>query len=322
MQSLSMRALVADDFIAVDEIIRQQIQSKVALVQTIGDYIISAGGKRLRPLLVLLGGRAVGYHKEDLRILAATIELLHTATLLHDDVVDKSGLRRGRATANAQWGNAPSVLVGDYLYSRSFEMMVGLGNMPVMKILSQATRIMAEGEALQLSRVRDVSTSEETYMQIIRSKTSVLLEASSHSAAVLASATDYERHALRGFGEHLGIAFQLIDDVLDFRGDSQALGKNIGDDLAEGKPTLPLIFTMREGNAESAKLIHNAILEGGSPDIEAIRSAVETAGGLEYTANKAHEHALLACHHLDALPDSPYRQALHDLSHFAVARSH
>jgi octaprenyl-diphosphate synthase len=247
MQPQTFYRAVADDFSAVDEIIKKQLTSRVPLVSKIGDYITSAGGKRLRPLLVLLCGKALGREGDDLRLLAATIEFLHTATLLHDDVVDMSGMRRGRSTANALWGNAPSVLVGDFLYSRSFEMMVELGSMPVMQILSKATRVIAEGEVLQLSRVRDASTTEEVYMEVIRGKTAMLFEASTHSAAALAQATDEQREALRTFGDHLGVAFQLVDDLLDYKGDSQTLGKNVGDDLAEGKPTLPLIYTMREG---------------------------------------------------------------------------
>uniref|UniRef100_UPI0028AB4801 polyprenyl synthetase family protein n=1 Tax=Pseudomonas soli TaxID=1306993 RepID=UPI0028AB4801 len=242
MQPQTFYRAVADDFSAVDEIIKKQLTSRVPLVSKIGDYITSAGGKRLRPLLVLLCGKALGREGDDLRLLAATIEFLHTATLLHDDVVDMSGMRRGRSTANALWGNAPSVLVGDFLYSRSFEMMVELGSMPVMQILSKATRVIAEGEVLQLSRVRDASTTEEIYMDVIRGKTAMLFEASTHSAAALAGATDAQREALRTFGDHLGVAFQLVDDLLDYKGASETLGKNVGDDLAEGKPTLPLIY--------------------------------------------------------------------------------
>ena len=322
MQPQAFYRVVADDFTAVDGIIRAQLVSRVPLVEKIGDYIISAGGKRLRPLLVLLSGRALGYQADDLRLLAATIEFLHTATLLHDDVVDMSGMRRGRATANAQWGNAPSVLVGDFLYSRSFEMMVELGSMPVMQILSHATRVIAEGEVLQLSKVRDASTTEETYMEVIRGKTAMLFEASTHSAAALAQTGDSQRQALQRFGDHLGIAFQLVDDLLDYRGDASELGKNVGDDLAEGKPTLPLIVTMRDGNAEQAAQVRQAIQQGGSQDIEGIRAAVEAAGALDYTARLAQQHAELAIACLQELPDNAHRQALIELTRFAVARSH
>ncbi|KSW26155.1 MULTISPECIES: polyprenyl synthetase family protein [unclassified Pseudomonas] len=322
MQPQAFYRVVADDFTAVDGIIRRQLSSRVPLVEKIGDYIISAGGKRLRPLLVLLSGKALGYSGDDLRLLAATIEFLHTSTLLHDDVVDASGLRRGRATANAQWGNAPSVLVGDFLYARSFEMMVELGSMPVMRIISQATRVIAEGEVLQLTKVRDASTTEETYMEVIRGKTAMLFEASTHSAAAIAGATPEQAEALRQFGDALGIAFQLVDDLLDYRGDASTLGKNVGDDLAEGKPTLPLIATMRDGTPEQAQLVRKAIQQGGSQDLEGIRAAVEAAGALDYTAKLAREYAARAIDCLKALPDNEYRAALIELSEFAVARTH
>jgi len=322
MQPQAFYRVVADDFTAVDGIIRRQLTSRVPLVEKIGDYIISAGGKRLRPLLVLLSGKALGYSGDDLKLLAATIEFLHTSTLLHDDVVDASGLRRGRATANAQWGNAPSVLVGDFLYARSFEMMVELGSMPVMRIISQATRVIAEGEVLQLSKVRDASTTEETYMEVIRGKTAMLFEASTHSAAALAEAPVEQAEALRLFGDALGIAFQLVDDLLDYRGDAASLGKNVGDDLAEGKPTLPLIATMRDGTPEQAALVRKAIQQGGSQDLEGIRAAVEAAGALDYTANLAREYAARAIEHLKVLPDNEYRAALIELAEFSVARTH
>jgi len=322
MQPQAFYRAVADDFNAVDVIIKKQLTSRVPLVSKIGDYITSAGGKRLRPLLVLLCGKALGREGDDLRLLAATIEFLHTATLLHDDVVDMSGMRRGRSTANAMWGNAPSVLVGDFLYSRSFEMMVELGSMPVMRILSQATRVIAEGEVLQLSKIRDASTTEEVYMEVIRGKTAMLFEASTHSAAALAEATPEQAEALRTFGDHLGVAFQLVDDLLDYKGDAETLGKNVGDDLAEGKPTLPLIYTMREGTAEQAALVRQAIQKGGIENLESIRAAVESSGALDYTANLARDFVKRAIACLDALPASEYRDALVELSEFAVARTH
>ncbi|MDR2316229.1 MAG: polyprenyl synthetase family protein [Pseudomonas sp.] len=322
MQPQTFYRAVAEDFSAVDEIIKKQLTSRVPLVSKIGDYITSAGGKRLRPLLVLLCGKALGREGADLRLLAATIEFLHTATLLHDDVVDMSGMRRGRSTANALWGNAPSVLVGDFLYSRSFEMMVELGSMPVMQILSKATRVLAEGEVLQLSRVRDASTTEEVYMDVIRGKTAMLFEASTHSAAALAEASEEQREALRTFGDHLGVAFQLVDDLLDYEGDAEALGKNVGDDLAEGKPTLPLIYTMREGTPEQAALVRKAIQKGGLEDLEQIREAVEASGALKYTAELARDYVKRAIECLEVLPASEYRDALVELSEFAVARTH
>ena len=291
------------------------------MVEKIGDYIISAGGKRLRPLLVLLSGNALGKHDEELRQLAAVIEFLHTSTLLHDDVVDKSDLRRGRSTANAKWGNAPSVLVGDFLYARSFEMMVSLASLPVMEIISQATRVIAEGEVLQLTKVRDASTTEETYMEVIRGKTAMLFEASTHSAAVLAGASAEHAEALRTYGDNLGIAFQLVDDLLDYRGDAETLGKNVGDDLAEGKPTLPLIVTMRDGTPEQATLVRTAIQKGGLEDLAAISAAVEDSGALDYTAKLAQEYAQRAIACLDKLPASDYRDALIELAEYAVERT-
>ncbi|SFP63536.1 octaprenyl-diphosphate synthase [Geopseudomonas sagittaria] len=322
MQPQVFYRVVADDFTAVDGIIRRQLASRVPLVEKIGDYITSAGGKRLRPLLVLLAGNALGARSERLNLLAATIEFLHTATLLHDDVVDKSGMRRGRSTANALWGNAPSVLVGDFLYARSFEMLVELGELPVMQVLANATRVIAEGEVLQLSKIRDASTTEEIYMEVIRGKTAMLFEASTHSAALLAGASAAQAEALRTFGDALGIAFQLVDDLLDYRGDAATLGKNVGDDLAEGKPTLPLIYTMREGTPEQAALVRKAIQQGGIEDLDAILAAVEASGALDYTARQAREHAARAIACLESLPASEYRDALIELTEFAVARTH
>ncbi len=322
MQPQSFYSVVADDFAAVDAIIKQQLTSHVPLVEKISDYIISAGGKRLRPLLVLLAGNALGKKDQELQLLAATIEFLHTSTLLHDDVVDKSDLRRGRQTANAKWGNAPSVLVGDFLYARSFEMMVKLASLPVMQIISFATRIIAEGEVLQLTKVRDASTTEETYMQVIRGKTAMLFEASTHSAAVLANAPKEQAQALQAFGDALGVAFQLVDDLLDYKGDAETLGKNVGDDLAEGKPTLPLIVTMRDGTAEQAKIVRQAIQKGGIEDLSQITQAVEASGALDYTAKLARDYAEKAINHLDILPESKYKQAMIELTQFAVARTY
>ncbi|MEJ6654736.1 MAG: polyprenyl synthetase family protein, partial [Pseudomonas sp.] len=253
--------------------------------------------------------------------LAAIIEFMHTSTLLHDDVVDTSDLRRGRSTANALWGNAASVLVGDFLYSRSFEMMVALNDMRIMQVLASATNVIAEGEVLQLSKVRDASTDEATYMEVIRSKTAMLFEASTHTAAILAGAPAEQAEALRRYGDSLGIAFQLVDDLLDYSGNAEAMGKNVGDDLAEGKPTLPLIYTMREGTAEQAALVRKAIQKGGTDDIAPIREAVENSGALEYTANLARQHADEAINLLQTLPPSTYRDALEQLARFSVDRS-
>ena len=321
MSTLPFYEPVAGDFAAVNQLILDQLHSRVPLVEKIGHYIISAGGKRLRPLVVLLSARACGADSSEQHSLAAIIEFLHTATLLHDDVVDTSDLRRGRSTANALWGNAPSVLVGDFLYSRAFEMMVALGNMQVMQILANATNVIAEGEVLQLSKVRDANTDEATYMEVIRSKTAMLFEAASHSAAVLAGAKADQVEALREFGDALGIAFQLMDDLLDYSGDAAEMGKNVGDDLAEGKPTLPLIYTMRHGTEGQAALVRQAIQKGGTEDITPIREAVTASGALDYTARLAQQHADRAIALLDTLPASEYRDALEQLARFAVKRS-
>ncbi|RGP56176.1 octaprenyl diphosphate synthase [Pseudomonas abyssi] len=321
MSTLPFYEPVAGDFAAVNQLILDQLHSRVPLVEKIGHYIISAGGKRLRPLVVLLSARACGADSSEQHTLAAIIEFLHTATLLHDDVVDTSDLRRGRSTANALWGNAPSVLVGDFLYSRAFEMMVALGNMEVMQILANATNVIAEGEVLQLSKVRDANTDEATYMEVIRSKTAMLFEAASHSAAVLAGAKADQIEALREFGDALGIAFQLMDDLLDYSGDAAEMGKNVGDDLAEGKPTLPLIYTMRHGTEAQAALVRQAIQKGGTDDMTPIREAVTASGALDYTARLAQQHADRAIALLDTLPASEYRDALEQLARFAVKRS-
>lgn len=322
MSSLPFYDAVTRDFDEVNALIMRQLHSRVPLVEKIGHYIISAGGKRLRPLVVLLSARACGLADPRQHSLAAIIEFLHTATLLHDDVVDISDQRRGRSTANSLWGNAPSVLVGDFLYSRAFEMMVEMGDIQIMQVLANATNVIAEGEVLQLSKVRDASTDEATYMEVIRSKTAMLFEASTHSAGLLAKAEPVQTEALRGYGNALGIAFQLVDDVLDYTGDAQAMGKNVGDDLAEGKPTLPLIFTMREGNAEQAALVRKAIQKGGIDDIEAIQQAVRDCGGLEYTSRLAREQSEEAIRLLQSLPPSIYRDSLEQLARFAVERAH
>jgi len=321
MSMQSFYRVVADDFSAVNNIIKKQLCSRVPLVEEVADYLIAAGGKRLRPLLTLLAGRALDYRDDNLQLLAATIEFLHTSTLLHDDVVDKSTLRRGLATANAQWGNAPSVLVGDFLYARAFEMMVELDSMQVMRIISHATRVIAEGEVLQLSRVHDADTSEAVYLDVIRSKTAMLFSAASHSAAALSAAPPSRCEALRRFGDHLGIAFQLIDDVLDYQGDSSKMGKNLGDDLAEGKPTLPLIYCIREGSARQADLVRQAIVQGGG-ELAAICQAVEDCGALNYTQQLAEQHAAKALDCLDALPANDCREALADLARFSIARQY
>ena len=312
---------VRKDFEKVNELIHEQLSSHVPLVEHIGHYIVDSGGKRLRPLLVLLSTGALGYRGEQHASLAAVIEFLHTATLLHDDVVDTSELRRGRTTANARWGNAPSVLVGDFLYSRSFQMMVEMGSMRVMQLLSDATAVIAEGEVLQLVNSRNPDLTEEQYMTVIHNKTAMLFQAASHSASVLADADPGTEAALRDYGCHLGLAFQIVDDVLDYQGNPEEMGKNVGDDLAEGKATLPLIHAMATGTAEQKTLIRRAIRDGGLDNLAAILKAVQATGALEYSLERAREHARKARTSLDTLPASPHREAMSNLIDLAVDRA-
>lgn len=311
---------VADDFSRVNDLIIKRLSSDVPLVEKIAQHIIESGGKRLRPLLVLLSSRALGYDRDEHLKLAAVIEFLHTATLLHDDVVDTSDMRRGRSTANAKWGNAPSVLVGDFLYARAFEMMVELQNLRIMDVLSHATAVIAEGEVLQLMNVKNPDVSEDKYMEVIHNKTAMLFEAASHTGALLAGATDDQEQALSAYGRHLGLAFQLVDDVLDYRGDAEAMGKNVGDDLAEGKPTLPLIYAMAKGNDDEKQLIRKAIRKGGLDNLPAVLQIVASSGALEYTMAKAREQATLAAACLNTLPESDHKEALVLLTEIAVAR--
>jgi octaprenyl-diphosphate synthase len=311
---------VADDFSRVNDLIIKRLASDVPLVEKIAQYIIESGGKRLRPLLVLLSSQAVGYKGNDHLKLAAVIEFLHTATLLHDDVVDTSDLRRGRSTANARWGNAPSVLVGDFLYARAFEMMVELQSLRIMSVLSRATAVIAEGEVLQLTNIKNPDLSEDKYMEVIHNKTAMLFEAASHTGGLLAGASEEQETGLRDYGKHLGLAFQLVDDVLDYRGDTEAMGKNVGDDLAEGKTTLPLIRAMEKGVETERQLIRQAIRKGGLDDLPAILQIVNSSGALEYTMAKAREQAALAAACLDTLPPSDYKKALELLADLAVSR--
>lgn len=321
MQAQHIYATVGEDFERVDALIRQQLFSRVPLVESVGRYIIEGGGKRMRPLLVLLTAKALAYQALGHIQLATIIEFMHTSTLLHDDVVDSSDLRRGRSTANAKWGNAPSVLVGDFLYSRAFQMMVDLGSLPVMAILSHATTVIAEGEVMQLMNARNPDISEAQYMEVIRSKTAMLFQASSHAAAVLAGADQAVEHAMRDYGLHLGMAFQLVDDVLDYRGDVKEMGKNVGDDLAEGKPTLPLILTMQQGTEDQRQLVRQAIRKGGLEHLEQILAAVEACGALEQTMDRARDHVRQAQECLNLLPPSAHREALEHLARLAVDRS-
>lgn len=317
----AIRALARDDLEAVNREILLRLRSDVALINQLGGYIIGSGGKRLRPLVVLLGARALDYRGEAHVLLAAIIEFIHTATLLHDDVVDASQLRRGRTTANALWGNEAAVLVGDFLYSRAFEMMVEVGSMRVMEILAHTTNTIARGEVMQLLNCHDPETSEERYLDVIRSKTAKLFEAAARLPAVIAGKPPEVEAAMAAYGLHLGTAFQLIDDVLDYRRDNAELDKNVGDDLAEGKPTLPLIHALRTGNARQRELIRTAIEEGGLARIDEVLDAIESTGSIAYTARRAQEEAQRAEQALSILPGSPYKQALLDLARFSVHRN-
>jgi octaprenyl-diphosphate synthase len=318
----SIRSLIAADMRAVDAVIRERLASDVVLIRTIADYIIGGGGKRLRPALVLLAAGAVGYRGRDHHQLAAVIEFIHTATLLHDDVVDESELRRGRKTANAEFGNAASVLVGDFLYSRSFQMMVGMRNMRVMEVLADATNTIAEGEVLQLLNSHNTRVSEAQYLEVIRRKTAKLFEAAAQLGGVLGSASADVEDGLARYGMHLGTAFQLIDDVLDYSGDAAHTGKNLGDDLNEGKPTLPLIYVMERGTAQQADTVRRAIEHGGREEFEAVLAAIESTGALDYSRAQAKEEARTAREALAALPNSNHQQCLLELAAFAVERDY
>lgn len=317
-----IRALISEDMQAADQLIRQQLHSEVVLINQLGAYIINSGGKRLRPVLVLLAARACDYQGNAHIDVAAIIEFIHTATLLHDDVVDDSSLRRGRETANAIWGNEASVLVGDFLYSRSFQMMVAIRSMRVMDILANTTNTIAEGEVMQLLNCQDPDTTEERYMDVIHCKTAKLFEAAAQLGAVLADRPLSEEEALANYGMHLGTAFQLIDDMLDYSDSSAAIGKNIGDDLAEGKPTLPLIYAMRHGAPQEASIIREAILQGGRENIGVITKTIESTGAIAYTTALAKLESERAIAALEAIPQSPYKEALISLAEFSVSRTY
>lgn len=307
---------------AVDAVIRQRLHSDVALVRQVAEYIISAGGKRLRPALVLLSAGALGYQGTRHHELAAIVELIHTSTLLHDDVVDESDLRRGRETANALFGNAASVLVGDFLYSRTFQMMVDIGNMRVMSVLSDATNVIAEGEVLQLMNCHDADVDQDRYLQVIRYKTAKLFEAASRLGAIIAGGDAETEQCLADYGTHLGTAFQLIDDLLDYSGAEGETGKHLGDDLAEGKPTLPLIHVLTHGSPEQRDCVRSAIENGGRDDFPAVLAAIHATGALEHTKKQAKMEADRAAASINALSASPYKESLLELSAFAVARSY
>jgi octaprenyl-diphosphate synthase len=322
MDISAIRAPVAEDMRAVDGVILRQLHSDVALINQIGHYIVNSGGKRLRPLLVLLAARACGYSDERHIDLAAVVEFIHTATLLHDDVVDGSDLRRNRDTANAVWGNEASVLVGDFLYSRAFEMMVAVENMRVMDILSHATNRIAEGEVLQLLNAHDPETDQARYMEVIDRKTATLFQAGGRLGAVIAKASPEVEAALAAYGLALGIAFQLVDDALDYSESSAEIGKNVGDDLDEGKPTLPVIRAIEVGTAEQSAMLRKAIEEGGRGQIDAVVATIAATGSIAYTRELAQAYALQAKEALAALPPSPHRDALARLADFAVSRTY
>ncbi|GAB3019037.1 octaprenyl diphosphate synthase [Bowmanella dokdonensis] len=316
-----IRQLADDDMQAVNQLIQQQVSSDVVLINQLGFYIVNSGGKRIRPLICVLAARTLGIDNRDHHTLAAIIEFIHTATLLHDDVVDESTMRRGRETANELFGNQASVLVGDFLYTRSFQMMVSLGRMRVMEILSDATNVIAEGEVLQLMNCNDPDTSEQRYLQVIYSKTARLFEAATQLAAVLTDQPQEIELAMQDYGKYLGTAFQLVDDILDYAADSAEMGKNVGDDLAEGKPTLPLLYAMWKGSAEQQAMIRSAIEKGdGLQHLATILQAMEETGALQYTRDKALQAAQRAVEALAPVPDSPFKQALAALARLSVER--
>jgi octaprenyl-diphosphate synthase len=322
MELSEIRDPVAEDFQAVDQLILRRLESDVVLINEIGRYIVHSGGKRLRPLAVLLAARACGYVGRHHIDLAAIVEFIHTATLLHDDVVDGSELRRSQDTANAVWGNEASVLVGDFLYSRSFEMMVDVGDLRVMDVLSHATNRIAEGEVLQLLNCNDPDTSERKYMEVIDRKTATLFEAGTRLGAVLAESTPEIEAAMTDYGRTLGIAFQLVDDALDYSADGQQMGKNLGDDLAEGKPTLPIIRALQIGSPDQRRLLRKAIESGGREHIRGVAEVIDSTNGIGYTVELARKYARKAKETVTSLPDSRQREALAALADFAVVRTY
>ncbi len=318
----SILELTHADRDAVDQLIRQQLHSDVVLVRQIGEHIILSGGKRLRPLIALLAARACGYEGRQHIAMAAIVEFIHTATLLHDDVVDESSLRRGQETANAVWGNAASVLVGDFLYSRAFQMMVDIDSMAVMRILADTTNKIAEGEVLQLMNLGDPDTTEARYFEVIRDKTAKLFEAAARLGAVLAGLDEAQCNAMARYGMELGKAFQLVDDILDYTASGEVLGKNLGDDLAEGKPTLPLLRAMEVAAPADRQRLRTVIEQGGTEELEPILAIIQATDALAYSREKAEEAMQAAIDALQPLPPSPWRDALAELARYAVARQY
>lgn len=316
-----VKSVVDQNMNQVDALIRKQLYSDVVLVRQVAEYIVASGGKRLRPMLVLLSAEALGYQGEHHRTLAAVIEFIHTATLLHDDVVDESSLRRGRDTANAVFGNAASVLVGDFVYTRSFQMMVSVGSMRVMQVLAEATNIIAEGEVLQLMNIGNIDIDEAGYLHVIQYKTAKLFEAATRLGAMLSGADADTEAAFARYGMHLGTAFQIIDDVLDYSGQTDEIGKNLGDDLAEGKPTLPLIYVMQHGAPEHAQAVREALTEASRDRFDDVSRAIAATGALEYARKIAAEEASRAKAELANIPDNPARQAMLMLADIAISRN-
>ncbi len=322
MDFKAIQALISTDMQDVNSLIQRRLYSEIVLVNQLSHYIIASGGKRLRPMLSLLAARACGYEGDKHINVAAIVEFIHTATLLHDDVVDESDMRRGKETANNVWGNQAAVLVGDFLYSRSFEMMVDVGEMRVMEILAQATNVIAEGEVLQLLNCNDPDTTEARYLDVIYSKTAKLFEAACQLGAVLAGLPEEEEKAVTQYGIHLGTAFQLVDDILDYSASADDMGKNVGDDLAEGKPTLPLIIALERSTGDDAQLIRTAIEEGGLENIDAIMKIIEKTKSLSYATEIATKEVKKANACLECLPDSSYKVALGSLAWFSISRTH
>lgn len=315
--------LAAPDMQAVNATILAQLNSDVVLINQLGHYIISGGGKRIRPMIAVLAARALNYQGDKHITAAAFIEFIHTSTLLHDDVVDESSLRRGKATANATFGNAASVLVGDFIYTRSFQLMTSLGSLRVLELMSSATNVIAEGEVMQLMNCNNPDITEDDYTQVIYSKTARLFEAAAQTSAILANATPEQEKALQEYGRYIGTAFQLIDDLLDYKADDQQLGKNLGDDLNEGKPTLPLLHAMHHADPENAQLIRQAIEQGNGRDLlEKVLAVMEACGSLNYTQQRAEEEADKAIKAIQCLPENDYKQALISLAHLSVKRGY
>jgi len=318
----AIRGFMEADMRAVDDVIRARLGSDVLLIRQVAEYIVGGGGKRLRPMLLLLSAGAFAYRGPHRHELAAVVEFIHTATLLHDDVVDESGLRRGRATANALFGNATAVLVGDFVYSRAFQMMVEVDSRRVLQVLADATNVIAEGEVMQLMNCHNPDLDENGYLEVIRCKTAKLFEAATRLGAILSAAPRGEEDAIADYGTRLGTAFQLIDDVLDYSGDPAAIGKNVGDDLAEGKPTLPLIYVIKHGSRVQADLVRRAIEHGGRDELGAVVEAIRSTGALDYARGQARRESAAACDAIARLPHSTEREYLLQLAHFAVTRTY